>query len=286
MKVSKALKPGRGDCTRPSFYLVVSIVMTTEDLQGRALHASTKSNDTIHSHTPDDLDDLGDLGDFDELDRELKHADYDKDAEEVADPQHSDAETTIVQFTHARIEENGIGVDASEAQIHISITYLLILSDDIPKVGGNAWQSPDPADYAAKNFLYHLWAIDRSKTRKTDSQQIALLICSLFTNTESLMRWVYKASDGIALLDNSIANKDFLAMMQVRLLMLDDISQYSTGIQTWINGSRTSKAHSDETTGKVPVTVLAARSRNESMFLHYVSALVLLVTCCWIATRD
>ena len=232
-----------------SFFLPVCVDgMTTEDLQGRALQLLTKSNGTIRTHTPDDLDDLGDL---DELDQELKHADYEKDAEEVADPQHSDAETTVVQFTHARIrdyvlqegipEDIGIGVDANAAHIHISIICLLILSDDIPKVGGDAWESPDLADYAADNFLYHLWAIDRSRTRKTDSQQIARLLCSLFVNTESLMRWVYKTSDANAFLHNTIANKDFLAMLQAWLSMLDDISQYSNETQMWINEARTSK---------------------------------------------
>lgn len=156
---------------------------------------------------------------------------------EASDPYNSDFYTTVIQFSHASIrdylvrESNpatrefsadlGISINTIEAEKHLAITCLQILTEELKVPADVDWKSDysgdstseqggdnddkkgsdkthpvyDLEDYAGDNFIKHLTRTQKLTLTTEDEQLITRSLLHLFVNPTSLTHWVDGASD-------------------------------------------------------------------------------------------
>ena len=190
-----------------SFFTVMSPVADADDEEGEdegdgeenGDDASTTGSETTESdyESNAESEDLNHTRD----DKEDNYEDEDED-EDVPDIFF----TATVKFGHASIGQHfrtapfhkGIGMNLNLAQMHLALTCLLFLTDNIPKRKQKPWRDPDLFQYSVDHFLDHLEDVNLDELKSVHSEYFKKLsdeVRVLFRSRESLLRWFHAVSD-------------------------------------------------------------------------------------------
>ena len=208
---------------------------TTEDLQKLAAVA--------HPAEPDVVDNLDDDLEDENLTEDNSGKSEGAGQDAGLDPLHSDPTTTQVGFSHGVIKDFllcrgqskgvGIGVDLAAGHIHIALTCMLILTNQLPKVDGAEWPLPDLSDYAADHFLHHLSMLERDKVEVTVRTQIVRLLYSIFTDSGAVDFWFQCRSFKYGIVGELLASNKMTKMVQSWLSENLDDAELTEERRSW-----------------------------------------------------
>jgi Cdc6-like AAA superfamily ATPase len=211
--------------------------LTTEALLERAAEKSYAEGDVSDTDSKNDSDgekSRGSGSDGDDSKTGAASSEGSLPDFEASDPYNSDYYTTVVKFSHASIrdylvrESNpatrefpadlGISIDTVEAEKHLAMVCLQILTEELKMPANIDWKSDysgsedgegnedrndsgetypvyDLEDYAGDNFIKHLTHTQKSTLTFEDEQLITRSLLHLFVNQTSLTHWIDGASD-------------------------------------------------------------------------------------------
>jgi NACHT domain len=211
--------------------------LTTEALLERASHAGTNKSDTEAGNDNESEKSGGD-GSDDESDGGMESSSGGLLPEvQSSDPYDSDFWTTVIQFSHASIrdylvrESNpatrefaadlGISINTVEAEKHLAMICLQILTEELRMPSDVDWLTDDSDDsasedgngnsdtkssddtrpvydlehYAGENFIKHLTHTQKSTLAAEDEQGITSSLLRLLLNPIYLTHWIDGVSD-------------------------------------------------------------------------------------------
>lgn len=166
---------------------------------------STQWIDIDSADTADDVEVAGGGGGLESEDEEDEEDD-DSDEDDEDDNVPHEFHVATVKFGHASVGQHfriaafheGIGLDINLAHAHITMTCLLFLTGNIPKINQRPWRQPDLSAYSADHFLDHLTEVNPEALKSlhpTKFSELSAEILVLFRDPAHQSRWIRLVSD-------------------------------------------------------------------------------------------